>query len=54
MRDDRTFAFIIGAVVAVAVIWAGVAVIASVTDVEGDTARRAGFALLAKKAEDCE
>ncbi len=47
VRDDRTLAFIIGAVVAVAVIWAGVAVIASVTDVEGDTARRAGFALLA-------
>jgi hypothetical protein len=50
VRDDRTFAFVIGAVVAVAVIWAGVAVIASVTDVEGDTARRAGFALLAALA----
>lgn len=50
VHDDRAFAFMIGAVVTVAAIWAGVAVIAAVADLKTGTVGEAGLALLAALA----
>jgi hypothetical protein len=47
VRDDRTFAFMIGAVLAVGVVWAVIAVAAKVADLESGAAERVGFGLLA-------